>query len=68
MSITYPPEMLPSPDDGEIATVLVQCPKCEGRGYHHGFGEFGRDPDWCADCGGPGYIEIPVPTREGLTE
>ena len=31
------------------------CKRCEGRGYHHGFGERGWDPDWCVRCGGPGY-------------
>ena len=32
------------------------CPRCAGRGYHHGFGEHGHDPDWCEICGGPGVI------------
>jgi hypothetical protein len=31
------------------------CKRCDGRGYHHGFGEHGHDPDWCSRCGGPGY-------------
>lgn len=30
------------------------CARCTGRGYHHGFGENGHDPDWCDSCGGPG--------------
>lgn len=30
------------------------CRKCKGKGYHHGFGENGCDPDWCTRCGGPG--------------
>jgi len=30
------------------------CPRCKGKGYHHGFGEHGYDPDWCESCGGPG--------------
>jgi hypothetical protein len=30
------------------------CPRCDGKGYHHGFGEHGHDPDWCLSCGGPG--------------
>lgn len=30
----------------------VVCSKCDGRGYHHGFGEGGLDPDWCEECGG----------------
>jgi hypothetical protein len=37
---------------------LVNCQKCEGSGYHHGFGEGGVDPDWCTVCGGSGY-DIP---------
>jgi hypothetical protein len=30
------------------------CVRCKGRGYHHGFGDGGHDPDWCVDCGGAG--------------
>lgn len=30
----------------------AKCPRCDGRGYHHGFGEHGHDPDWCSECGG----------------
>lgn len=30
------------------------CQRCQGKGYHHGFGENGADPDWCESCGGPG--------------
>lgn len=30
------------------------CPRCDGKGCHHGFGEDGVDPDWCLDCGGCG--------------
>lgn len=33
-----------------------ECPRCQGRGYHHGFGEHGHDPDWCETCGGPGLV------------
>jgi hypothetical protein len=33
---------------------FMPCPRCWGKGYHHGFGEHGHDPDWCEDCGGPG--------------
>lgn len=33
---------------------FIPCPRCQGKGYHHGFGERGADPDWCLDCGGPG--------------
>ncbi len=39
-----------------------ECERCNGRGYHHGFGMQGHDPDWCENCGGPGiqpkYDEI----------
>lgn len=28
MGITYPPEMLPSPDDGEEADVIADCECC----------------------------------------
>lgn len=38
-------------------TELV-CKRCMGRGYHHGFGENGHNPDWCSECGGQG-IEHP---------
>ena len=31
------------------------CRRCEGQGYHHGFGEHGHDPDWCEVCGGSGF-------------
>jgi len=37
-------------DDPEF----IDCPRCKGVGYHHGFGEGGVDPDWCEDCGGIG--------------
>jgi hypothetical protein len=35
---------------------FIPCPKCSGKGYHHGFGEHGHDPDWCEECGGPGEL------------
>lgn len=38
--------------DAEINPVMKPCSRCEGRGYHHGFGEHGHDPDWCEICGG----------------
>jgi len=28
----------------------VTCGWCGGKGYHHGFGEGGHDPDWCSRC------------------
>jgi hypothetical protein len=38
---------------------FVECARCKGKGYHHGFGEDGADPDWCEDCGGPGQMLHP---------
>lgn len=37
----------------------IPCDRCSGRGYHHGFGENGTDPDWCSKCGGPGIDFVP---------
>ena len=43
--------------DRELTVPAMKpCPRCEGRGYHHGFGETGHDPDWCEDCGGSGLV------------
>lgn len=36
----------------EAVNSMVMCPRCNGVGYHHGFGEGGHDPDWCDSCGG----------------
>jgi DnaJ-class molecular chaperone len=33
---------------------VIVCDRCKGKGYHHGFGEDGYDPDWCEKCGGSG--------------
>ena len=38
---------------------FIECQRCKGEGYHHGFGEDGADPDWCEDCGGPGMVPHP---------
>lgn len=38
---------------------FVTCDRCKGKGYHHGFGEGGVDPDWCDDCGGMGVYLHP---------
>lgn len=35
-----------------IESETVPCERCNGYGYHHGFGEHGHDPDWCVVCGG----------------
>lgn len=32
----------------------VPCEHCGGKGFHHGFGEDGHDPDPCVVCGGDG--------------
>jgi hypothetical protein len=32
------------------------CERCASKGYHHGFGEDGMDPDWCVVCGGCGFV------------
>lgn len=34
--------------------IMENCQRCDGKGYHYGFGETGHDPDWCNDCGGGG--------------
>lgn len=41
------------PELGYLMETFV-CRRCKGEGYHHGFGEHGRDPDWCSCCHGPG--------------
>lgn len=38
----------------EANPVMRPCSRCAGKGYHHGFGEYGLDPDWCETCGGGG--------------
>ncbi len=39
--------------DAELAKRPdIICDRCKGKGYHHGFGEDGHDPDWCEVCGG----------------
>lgn len=35
---------------------MSPCRRCNGTGYHHGFGEDSHDPDWCEECGGSQYI------------
>ena len=40
----------------EIETETMPCKRCNGYGYHHGFGEHGHDPDWCDQCQGPGFV------------
>ncbi len=35
--------------------IMEPCGRCEGKGYHHGFGPGGVSPDWCEECGGNQY-------------
>lgn len=46
-------------DKAQTNPIMIDCPRCKGRGYHHGFGEDGHDPDWCEECGGGAFIEKP---------
>ncbi len=39
-----------------VMSKTCACERCGGKGYHHGFGEHGHDPDWCSECGGAGYV------------
>ena len=39
------------------AVATKPCSRCDGKQYHHGFGEHGHDPDWCEKCGGAGFEE-----------
>lgn len=61
VSITYPPEMLPSPDDGEKAEVIVVCPMCRGE-RQVGVIPSRRDkpPELadCPRCAGVGAVEL----------
>ena len=43
-------------DEAESNPNMVRCPRCEGKGYHHGFGENGYDPDWCELCEGTASV------------
>jgi DnaJ-class molecular chaperone len=51
MSITYPPEMLPTSEDG---VVIIECPTCKGSGITY----VDHDPDWCETCGGAGTTDL----------
>lgn len=42
--------------DSMVHPTMINCERCMGKGYHHGFGEDGADPDWCENCGGGGYV------------
>jgi len=41
-----------------MVSVSETCERCAGKGYHHGFGEDGVDPDWCDTCGGSGSVTL----------
>lgn len=70
------PSPEPSEEEVELAlaafnTVInnpqvVPCKRCEGKGFHHGFGEDGNDPDWCSDCGGGGYDVPPGEEKRAM--
>lgn len=46
----------------DACNEMIECPGCNGKGYHHGFGEHGHDPDWCLNCGGSQII----PARDDI--
>jgi len=53
--------------EGQRHRVETTCPKCQGRGYVHGFGEHGADPEWCPSCDGHGVIALDVrPSKNGV--
>ncbi len=45
-------------------SATADCDRCNGRGFHHGFGETGHDPDWCEVCGGAGLVPAAPDDRE----
>lgn len=47
------------------ALPCMPCRRCEGKGFHHGFGEGGHDPDWCDRCGGQGLEWPKFKDRDG---
>lgn len=47
MSITYPPEMLPTPDEGEKAEVVVVCPWCGANAVVNASRHEGPHSTWC---------------------
>ncbi len=57
------PEMIEAALKAFIASVnepmMIKCDGCDGKGYHHGFGEDGASPDWCLKCGGNQYDVVP---------
>lgn len=52
--------------DVELNPRMVDCPRCNGYGYHHGFGEHGHDPDWCEMCGGAQYVQDENQTADAI--
>lgn len=53
--------------EGQRPRDETTCPKCQGKGYVHGFGEHGADPDWCPSCDGHGVIALDVrPSKNGV--
>ena len=45
---------------------MVPCDRCDGRGYHHGFGEHGHDPDWCVKCDGAQTVHSGVEPPDAI--
>lgn len=45
---------------------MVPCDRCDGRGWHHGFGERGHDPDWCVKCDGSQVVHSGVEPADAI--
>jgi hypothetical protein len=54
------PDVAKAIEAADEKPAMIPCPRCEGRGYHHGFGEDGHDPDWCVVCGGGQHVRDPL--------
>jgi hypothetical protein len=48
--------------------IMEKCARCDGKGYHHGFGEDGASPDWCEECGGNQYNVRPGEEARAMKE
>lgn len=45
--VTYPPEMLPSPDEGQEAEVVAVCPWCGANAKINAERHLGPHSTWC---------------------